>query len=83
MFIHCENVSCKHYYEDSCVLDLNDEMICIGSSGQCENYECGRSDFYDALETLSRCDSCIYNDEALSVECYSCVKGVRNYYERG
>ena len=29
----------------------------------------------------SRCDTCKWNDEELSGECYDCVKGIEDWYE--
>ena len=41
--IHCENTACKHYFEDSCMHELEDDknMVCINSSNQCESFKKG------------------------------------------
>ena len=46
MFIHCRNSKCKNYWEDSCTLNLEREMITFDEEGKCENQEDGISDYY-------------------------------------
>ena len=46
--IHCENTSCKHYFEDSCMHELEDgkNMVCISKNNECETFEVGVNDSY-------------------------------------
>ena len=46
MFIHCENTECVNYYEDNCMLDLNNKMVCLDKNGKCENMKPGVNECY-------------------------------------
>lgn len=46
MFIHCRNSSCKNYFEDSCIKNLNNEMVCFDEDGKCETFEAGEFEGY-------------------------------------
>ncbi|WP_155276587.1 hypothetical protein [Clostridium tetani] len=39
MIIHCENNNCKYYLEDSCMKNMNKEMISIDNTGRCVDFE--------------------------------------------
>lgn len=44
--IMCLNNECKHYYEDNCTKNINEERIEIDENGQCKTFEKGVSDWY-------------------------------------
>lgn len=46
MFIHCRNDKCKNYYEDSCMKNLEDKMVCFDENGHCEDFEEGVNEGY-------------------------------------
>jgi hypothetical protein len=56
----CMNSECKHYYEDNCMRNINEERIEIDENGQCLTFEKGRSELYDCEKCCSEraCQSC-------------------------
>jgi hypothetical protein len=49
-FIMCTNSECKNYWEDMCTKNVGNEIVHLNSSGQCEDYEHGKSEWYDESE---------------------------------
>lgn len=43
----CMNSECKHYWEDNCMKNINEERIEIDENGKCETFEKGISDLYN------------------------------------
>lgn len=39
MFIHCRNDKCKNYYEDGCMKNMENKMVCFDENGHCEDFE--------------------------------------------
>ncbi len=46
--IYCKTSSCKHYFEDSCMFALQGQRICINENHECNNFEYGVFDVYEA-----------------------------------
>jgi hypothetical protein len=44
------NGDCKYYWEDNCMKNLNEERIIINSTGECETFEEGVSEWYELEE---------------------------------
>lgn len=44
--IHCQNSSCKNYWENTCVPNMNGEMINFDGQGKCFSFQEGINDFY-------------------------------------
>lgn len=42
----CENSECKHYWEDNCMRNMNEERINIDASGTCTTFEEGVNELY-------------------------------------
>gem|GEM_PF-2414243 len=45
----CMNSKCKHYWEDNCMRNINEERIEIDENGKCETFEEGISELYTAF----------------------------------
>lgn len=45
----CFNPSCKHYFEDLCIVSLNEERHIINEDGKCESYEKGLNEGYEEV----------------------------------
>lgn len=43
----CMNSRCKHYWEDNCMRNLNEERIEINENGVCETFEEGVNECYE------------------------------------
>lgn len=57
MFISCKNSKCKNYFEDSCMINLNNKVVFFDEEGHCENFEEGTSEGYTAA-----CNECEFAD---------------------
>ncbi|APH21419.1 hypothetical protein CF088_20420 [Clostridium botulinum] len=55
MLIHCENSNCKHCFEDSCMKNMNKEMISIDNTGRCVDFEKGVNEIYSEIDNSKRC----------------------------
>lgn len=49
----CMNDKCKHYWEDNCIRNINEERIEIDENGKCETFEEGINELYK-LEELEK-----------------------------
>lgn len=49
----CMNHKCKHYFEDNCIRNINEERIEINENGQCETFEEGINEWYTLSEEES------------------------------
>lgn len=54
MIIHCENNNCKYYLEDSCMKNMNKEMISIDNTGRCVDFEKGVNEAYSETDNSKR-----------------------------
>lgn len=48
----CEKSSCKHYFEDCCMRNLQEERIHINANGYCQTYESGVNQAYADMEKM-------------------------------
>ena len=46
----CERSTCKHYFEDCCMRNFNEERIEINSNGYCRTYEPGVNKAYEETD---------------------------------
>jgi hypothetical protein len=65
MLIHCENDKCKHYFEDSCIKNTNNEMISLDNTGKCIAFEKGTNEAYTNTDKEKRYK--LTKDEALAM----------------
>ncbi|RCX20907.1 hypothetical protein DFR58_101109 [Anaerobacterium chartisolvens] len=50
MFIHCRNSDCINYLEDSCMINLNGDVVHFNEYGNCEDFAQGTNDAYELME---------------------------------
>jgi len=46
MLIHCRNSLCKYYWEDSCMIILENKLLALDENGKCKEQKEGISDYY-------------------------------------
>lgn len=56
----CMNSECKHYFEDNCMRNIQEERIVINSYGQCKTFEKGVSECYQLFEEEPKADKSSY-----------------------
>lgn len=49
----CMNDKCKHYWEDNCMRNINEERIVIDENGKCETFEQGINEIYTKEEFIN------------------------------
>ncbi|AEY65399.1 hypothetical protein Clo1100_1147 [Clostridium sp. BNL1100] len=49
----CERSTCKHYFEDCCMRNLQEESIHIDECGYCQTFEPGVNDAYEEMDKMT------------------------------
>lgn len=63
----CTNSDCKHYWEDNCMRNINEEQIEINAYGKCVTFEEGVNECYNC--EWSQEGHCIHSDSQGELIC--------------
>lgn len=63
----CINSNCKHYWEDNCMKNMNEERLEIDANGQCITFEEGISELYNCQHSEN--GKCMHSSSRGELDC--------------